>query len=147
MELKLSEAEIFMGALAGVTRCIKGMRSLDDRYGVDRTWDIDIEGCLAEMALAKFLNLYWRGINKVKGTDVGEKTECRSTSYLNGRLILHEDDDDDTRYWLVTGVLGHYHIRGWILGCNGKAERFWQDPTGKNRWAFFVPQNELEVAS
>jgi hypothetical protein len=44
---------------------------------------------------------------------------------------------------LVTGSRGDYVIRGWIYGAEGKQDMWWDDPTGKGRPAFFVPQHAL----
>lgn len=73
--------------------------------------------------------------------------EVRQTPYDSGRLILHRDDADDARFALVTGQLGEYSIRGWILGSEGKDDEWWGDPQG-GRPAYFVPQSALgEVKS
>jgi hypothetical protein len=142
--VRLTFYEIMQGAHVGVMRQVENMqKQRKARYGAGHTndWQLNIEGALAEMALAKYLDRYW-----AKGM-VGDKdvagVQVRSTSYANGRLRLHEDDSDDDVFYLVTGINGVYEVVGWILGCNGKREEFWCDPTGNNRHAYFVPQNAL----
>ena len=95
---------------------------------------------MGEAALAKFLGIFW-SMGEKGGDDVGEH-QVRTTSGHNNRLIVHDNDKDDARFYLVTGVNGTYTIRGWILGRDAKSKRFWSDPTG-NRPAYFVPQSEL----
>ena len=140
----LSNQEILLAAFAGVVRVVKGRQQLNDQYGAKRDWNIDIEGCLGEMVVAKALGKYWHGIQVVGGDDVGDGLEVRMTTHDNGRLILHEKDYDDRRYYLVTGSLGTYCLRGYILGAEGKKSEYWSDPTGK-RPAYFVPQSALNT--
>jgi hypothetical protein len=140
--IELKPAEILLGAIAGVARVIKGQRELNDQYGAKRDWNIDIEGCLGEMALAKCLGEYWHGVQVVGGDDVGAGLEVRMTTHDKGCLILHDKDYDDRRYYLVTGSLGKYVVRGYVFGVDGKKPKYWSDPTGK-RPAYFVPQSDL----
>ena len=144
MEVTLNNAEILLAALAGVVRLIKGQKSLKDKYGATRDWSEDIEGCLGEMALAKGLGEYWHGVQRVGGDDVGAGLEVRTTTYTNGHLLLHDDDHDDRRYYLVTGSLGKYHLRGYIYGVDGKKREYWKDLAGNDRPAYFVPQSALQ---
>lgn len=101
-----------------------------------------LEGALGEMALAKYLGVYWHGKGKCWGPDMIGGHEVRTTSYQSGRLILHPEDKDDLKYWLVTGINGTYQIRGFKYGRDGKQKQYWDDPQG-GRPAFFVPQNDL----
>lgn len=70
----------------------------------------DVEGAMAELAVAKALNLPWDGKFlpipiwdewKHNGNDVGS-LEIRSTTRSDGRLILHPSDKDWSPYLLVT---------------------------------------------
>jgi hypothetical protein len=56
---------------------------------------------------------------------------------------LHPDDKDEDLFFYVVGTNGAYDIYGWLHGANGKQEKYWSDPTGNNRHAFFVPVADL----
>ena len=145
-EVVLTPTEIMEAAFCGVLRVCKVLQ--EDRGetcgGVrEEAWPRHIEGAMGERVLAKHLNIYWHGVGNICGTDVGEATEVRTTKHSNGCLILHKNDADDKKYWLVTGAMGNYTVRGWMLGRDGKQDKYWSDPQETDRWAFFVPQSEL----
>jgi hypothetical protein len=35
-------------------------------------------------------------------------------------------------------------VRGWMWGKDGKNAKYKQDPQGTNRWAYFIPQANLQ---
>ena len=144
MLIELTTAEVQMATIIGVQRQIEDIKwENHGKYKSERhlAWQRHIEGALAECALAKFLNVYWSK-GKHDQPDVG-KVDVRTTHHENGKLTLHKEDKDDRKYYLLTGLNGKYMIRGWLLGKAGKQEKFWSDPTGKDRWAYFVPQEFL----
>lgn len=96
-----------------------------------------IEGAIGEYVLAKHLNVHWSGKGKLRAPDVGE-VDVRTTSMINGDLILHPGDPDDRVFWLVCGGNARYFVRGWILAVEGKNQDYWRDPYG-GRPAYFVP--------
>ena len=107
-------------------------------------WDMDIEGACAELAVAKHTNLVWGAVNKGNvSADVGSHYGVRYTRYKQGRLIIHDSDPDEFLFWLVTGGSGTYDICGYILGKDAKKDKWLDDPTGRNRPAYFVPQYAL----
>ena len=145
MIIKLRYPEILLGAQAGVMRKISGLKNKRPQaYGLDQEnhWQIDIEGALGEMALAKYLNLYWQGKGKVRDFDVGGKMEVKTVKSTKLSLILHKDYPDDYVYWLMIGIYGSYEVAGWIYGRDGKQEKYYKDPKG-GRPAYFVPTKAL----
>lgn len=144
VEIKLANHEIFLAATGGIIRQVENMqknRNAAHGAGHANDWQLSIEGCLGEYALAKHFGVYWSK-GKLGDYDVGE-VQVRTTAHETGRLILHKEDDDEQKFFLMIGVNGSYKIAGWITGKDGKQEEFWQDPTGKGRHAYFVPQNKL----
>lgn len=144
IDIKLTSAEIMMAAQAGIMRQVENIKnSSQPYYGASETsdWQLHIEGCLGEFALAKYLNIWWGGKGNKRGNDVGEY-DVRTRSSHSYDLILHKNDPDNRIFWLITGNNGSYKIHGWILGKDGKNEKYWSDPA-KNRPAFFVPQIDL----
>lgn len=106
-----------------------------------------MNGALGEIAVAKFLNVYWKGKGDCFGIDIGggdrEPHEVRATQRDDGCLILHPNDRDNCTFWLVTGMRNVWTIQGWLVAVNGKQDRYWRDP-GTGRPAYFVPQDRLE---
>lgn len=142
--IKLTSHEIMSGSFAGLMRHVENLKKgRKDFHGASKDvgWQINIEGCLGEMALSKFLGVYWQGKGTFRGADVGEY-DCRTSSRDNGDLILHPNDPDNRIFWLVTGRNGEYVIQGWIKASEGKNQKYWRDPAG-GRPAFFVPQSVL----
>lgn len=113
---------------------------LDDKHDIE----LDILGICGEIALAKYLNVYWEpNITGGFAYDIYPNIQVRTTKHENGRLIVHQKDNDNDRYFLVYANNDIFTIKGWIFGKDAKQKEFWCDPTGKNRFAFFVPSNRL----
>lgn len=114
-------------------------------------WSVHCDGCLAEAAVAKHLNVWWNGaLGDFKAADVGGNIQVRSTPWSNGCLILHRDDNDEQPFILVlTHKAPTYLLAGWIRGREGKQEKFWTSKTYKkeSRPAYFVPQDKLNGMS
>ena len=144
IDINLTAYEILMAAQAGIMRQVENIKkSAEPYYGASsiNDWQLHIEGCLGEFALAKFLNVWWGGKGKKREADV-DIYDVRTTPGHEFRLILHPDDPDDRIFWLVTGRNGSYKIQGWIRASDGKQQKYWDDPTRK-RPAFFVPSSAL----
>jgi hypothetical protein len=148
-KITLGPTELLHGVFAGGTIQIRALnRGGKHEWGMtdDNAWHFHIEGVLAELALAKYQNVYWSLTTFARrgDGDVG-KDEVRQTGRDSGRLIMHPEDLDDRKYWLVTGNMGVYMIRGWLYGREGKQEHWWGDPAKTRRPAYFVPQEELHA--
>lgn len=147
MRVQLTYSEIILGAMAGVHRRVEYLKSgLSNRYqpSMEQIWGAQIEGALAEQALAKGLNKYFSGKGEFGQSDLDEDIECRATSWPDGRLILHDADKDEARYYLLVGEVGHYRIIGSIYGWEGKKKEYLDDPNQTGKSAYYVPQSKLE---
>ena len=145
MDVQLTNFEILDAAAVGVQRQIQNIhQGARERYGAgnSQNWQIALEGALGEKALAKYLGIYWAGKGGVGNPDVGEH-DVRTTAHPEGRLIVHPEDKDNRFIWLLTGVYGEYMVRGGILAKDAKHKRWWSDPTGKGRHAYFIHQERL----
>lgn len=146
VEVTLTMPEVMLGAAVGTMRQVGNLKhGLRHRYGTDNadSWTKHIEGACAEMALAKYLGLFWSGnVNDHEAADVAGY-QVRQTAYPNGRLMLHPDDKDGEIFVLATGTAPKFTLRGWLAAKDGKLTQYWCDPTGMNKPAFFVPQNLL----
>lgn len=140
----LEQKELRMAATAGVDRRIENIYgSTRKKYGAswrDAEWDRDIDGCIGEIVVARFLNHYWSP-GTWQSPDLRRKIEVRSTRYQDGCLLLHQDDIDDRPYVLVTIDLPRACIRGWAFGREGKLQQYWHQDARSP--AFFVPQHVL----
>jgi len=142
--IELSPAEIQMAAFVGTQRTVQCLqKGINHRYGAKDTeaWQRSIEGAMGECALAKHLDHFWSK-GTPGATDVGPH-DVRQTHDHSYSLIIHPTDDDNRRFYLVTGILGKYVVRGYLYGKDAKRQEWWRDPTGKNRFAYFVPQSAL----
>lgn len=142
----LSLEEIEMAALIGCKRAAESkLAGRKDKFPVinNSFWDIDVEGAMAEMAYCKYRNKFWTGsVNTFKQADCGVRTQIRSTSHQNGRLIIRNDDDDSHFYVLIVGKCPTYSIIGWIKGLDGKKQKYQSSPNNGPP-AFFIPQTDL----
>lgn len=109
---------------------------------------VHIEGAIGEMVVADYLGIEWDGnLGSYQAADVG-RHQVRATRWVNGKLIVHPHESDDDRFVLVTQDSGReqaYMIRGWLFGRECKVPKWWADPTGQDRAAFFVPQEALRA--
>lgn len=106
-----------------------------------------IHGIMAEIALARVLNLAWTpgGIRVSRG-DVGGKIEVRVTEHPGGHLLVYENDDDSSPFVLMVGHYPGFRAAGYILARDAKRREWFNakaDPPG-----YWVPQaalNDLET--
>ncbi len=144
VKMELNSSELQQGSFIGMQRhnyaIYKGLRQ---RKGYKNPWDNVIEGALAEMAFAKLMNIYWDGkINKLTKGDVGF-WEVRQTKHTDGCLRIAPTDNNDAPYVLLTGQNGVYFVRGWMMGIEGKQQKYWRKMSDQGRYNFWVPQSDL----
>ena len=90
-------------------------RGAKPKINVDQPDDraaTDFLSSMAELAVAKGLNLYWSGVQGIGVNDVGPY-EVRSTALANGRLVISEKDKDSQKIVLVTcnpPEIGRAHV-------------------------------------
>lgn len=149
MQIELNASQMMIANLVASMRQIQNIKeNRKDRYTseqggkVTNTWQKNAESCMAEMAVAKALGIYWDGnVGNRKAADVGPY-QVRHTEHEHGRLILHPPDNSEDVFILVIGENGNYKLAGWLWARDGKKPEYWSDPT-KGRPAFFVPKSAL----
>jgi hypothetical protein len=146
----LSWHEIILAGTVGVRRRVEGLRlNLNGgwSWAPNTLWEADIVGALAELALAKFLGVYWDGAVRVQERTEGDvgPFQVRATEIPKGSLILHERDRDEAIFHLVVVEGATCRLKGFITGAEGKRPGFWDD--SKPHPAFFVPQSALHPVS
>src|SRR5262245_22339441 len=148
VEVRLTWREVHMAGVVAVSRTVDNLsRGLHDKRGLayeDMGDGFHWLGAIGELAVAKYRNRYWDPL--VRGAIDVDDVEVRAVGHRSRRLILHDDDDDGMPFILAVvdrSRLPLVTLRGWIMGSDGKQARWWQDPTGGNRYAFFVPHAQL----
>jgi hypothetical protein len=103
-----------------------------------------ILGVQGELAVCKYFEVKHKpAIGYIGHHDVG-KIGVRTGKSEGYRLILHQSDEDTQPFVLVvkSSIEGDFYICGWIMGKEGKNEKYWEDPFG-GRPAYFIPQVDL----
>ena len=143
MNVKLTSMEILQAGMVGLARRIDSIKkNLSNRAPGENQWQIDIEGALAEMAVAKAINRYGAlTIGNYGGADV-DRFHVRHSQRPDGCLIVRPEDKLDAWYALVTGLEGEYVVHGHIHGREARQREWWREPNGRPG-AWFVPQAAL----
>jgi hypothetical protein len=144
-EIRLTFPELTLAGVIGVFRNVSGLQKRSHRHGYTGDgWGVNINGAAAEMAVARYFDRFWSplalGDLSAQPGDVGPY-QVRSTTRTMGSLILHEDDPDDARFYLVITEPPLCRIVGWISGRDGKQARWWREDVREP--AYFVPQSAL----
>ena len=141
----LSPSEMYLATTVACMRMIEDIfANRSDRYGADKKngFQLHIMGAIGELAVAKFLGVFWNGnLGNLKAPDVGF-VQVRSRSEQWHSLILHPADSDDDLFYLVTVQDYVCDVVGYIRGRDGKHPSHWDDPA-RGRPAFFVKQEYL----
>ncbi len=112
------------------------------RRGQRKRWADTIHGLMAEMALAKALQITWTpGGTRVTTGDVGDKIEVRATEHPAGHLLVYPKDSDAAPFVLMVGHFPEFRIAGWVYGREAKHSDYWRDD--KDPPCFWVPQRVL----
>lgn len=146
IKIDLTHIELLVAAQVGAIRRVASIKRdlLNQKQSKKSQWEIDVDGAAAEMAVAKYLGVYWvPTVNAGKAADVNG-FQVRSTTRENGSLIIRENDVKNEKYILVISQAQTFTVVGWIWCHDGKQERFWKlkDENGLPAW--WVPQSELQ---
>jgi len=144
--IRLTWVEVRMACILGIERRIQSRQQNrnTDKAAARNTdnWAIDIDGALAEMALAKYLGVFFNPtINTFKEPDV-KRYQVRSTSYANGHLIIRPDDKPrelpDQEFVLgITTFMPDIHLVGMLTAGEAAVDQYWRDDS------WWVPNGHL----
>jgi hypothetical protein len=153
-DVTLTSDELWQAVVVGAQRriaCItrrKTAQHYDDPQGQE--WSTEIEACAAELAVAKWRNVYWSGGVFDAGRaeyDAGEGRQVRHTAHPRGRLIIYPEDNPQDKVMLVTGKSPVYRLVGWLFAGEaqqvGKDHEWWLKPDNKRSPSWWVPQDKL----
>ena len=153
-DVHLELYEEIMAALVGCRRHIsfkaKGMKHRNGMNEEDG-WRANIEGACGELAVAKFLNVYWDGsVDTFQSkADLMGNVEVKTRSKHNRDLLIRKNEMEDKPnevYILVTGVSPDFKVRGWIRSedIRNTGEEFWKTFDDRPK-AWFIPQCFLDT--
>jgi hypothetical protein len=148
-EVSLTWPEILQAASVGVMRRVNAVRNRrEEPYGErpKASWTDDINGAIAELAVAKHFNVFWSGtVGRVDLPDVG-RLQVRSKLQDDHRLVVRANDGDDEPVISVLVDLPICRICGWMIAKDAKRhEWLLSDPSKPDR--YFVPNAELRAIS
>jgi hypothetical protein len=149
--ISLTGPETYIAAQIGVMRNVaahqrglpRGNRSAE--FNNAHQWETDVNGALAELAVAKAYGVYWNpSVNVGKAPDVGS-LQVRSNTNKNGHLIIRESDKDDEIFVLVICQNPDFHVVGWIPANEAKVDKFFRPANQYGVAAWWVDQASLRM--
>lgn len=148
IRVRLSWTEILLAADVGIMRNVQSLRGRwtpSAEQGFENSWTPNIEGAAGEMAVAKYLAVYWGGIvGDPKADDVGEYQVRTNASRRLDDMILRPGDRKD-RIWIsVLSFLPEFVICGWIAGRDGMNSKYLRQGTPGRPDCYFVPRSALQ---
>lgn len=143
--VELTWPEILLATNAGVMRRVNAVRNRrQEPYGSrpEAAWNDDINGAIAELALAKHLNVFWAGtVGRIDLPDVG-RLQVRSKTQDGDRLVVIASDDDTSIFVSVLVGLPVCRIDGWMMAKEAKRKE-WLLPREGLPDRYFVPNSSL----
>lgn len=154
---KLEPGEAFNAAVAGLQRRFKAIqREAKDNQGGDLgdRFVTDIHGAIAELTVAKALNLYCNLSSSDRDLpDVGFNVEVRSSTNVKADMPIRPKDTQkpnfaNTKFYFVVGIYPRTTIVGWLYGKDCVKPEYWKEATNNpfqpNRTSYWaVPQSAL----
>lgn len=145
--VRLTWYEILQAAEIGCAQRVSALRDGRAQFTAGSPgWNEAIAGALGEIALALYLDRFWRPVYSSLDTQRGDVAglQCKARWKAEGELIVGADANPDDVFVLVTlGALPVCRIAGWIYGRDAKRRSWYRENPGY-RPAYFVPQPELE---
>jgi hypothetical protein len=151
---ELTEHELQQIAFVAAQRhCYDLSRGRKNRYGAPERLSMlrHYEGAFGEYVVAKAFRAFWNGsVGNFNADDVVVDVpgvgpvQVRATQWPDGHMLIHRDDKDHRRYYLVTinGKIGR--IAGWRLARDCKRPELWGERREQpGRPCFWVPQKDL----
>jgi hypothetical protein len=140
--IELNANEVLVAGYVGMRRnaeaTYKKRKSRFPEKRVGELWGFHIEAAHAELAVCKYLNIYWGfGVNTFHTPDVvNTNLEIRWSS----RSDMKVRPDDDGFVVSVTGKCPTYEIKGWLPASQAKQEMYLYN---KEPICYFVPHEDL----
>jgi hypothetical protein len=133
----LSPNELALAHFEGERRHLVHLRRGDPMVNdTERSLLKDLTGASGELAVCKYLNLAWTGVEGPHRRDCGGLVEVRATDLSHGRLWGYEKDPDTVpSVFAVQETPALFELRGWLWGREVKREEHREGPN-----LFYVPR-------
>jgi hypothetical protein len=128
----------YIGSRRNAEACFNGRKARFPEKVAGELWGFHIEAAHAELAVCKYLGIYWGfGVNTFHVPDVeNTNLEVRWSS----REDMKVRPDDEGIIVSVTGKCPTYEIKGWMRAEDAKQEKY---KYNKEPICYFVPHSEL----
>lgn len=149
MRVQMTWQELMVAAQVGAMRRVGSIRRGMNKnvHASVSDWATDTNGALAEMAVAKALDIYWGAHTMtMKSPDVGS-IQVRSSSHKSPHLIVRHNDADNELFILVQTSPPDCEIIGYLSGADAKRPEYWRQGTGEGVGAWWVPHDKLKSFS
>ena len=147
ISIRLSWPEVMIGASVGTMRKVHAMKAgLGSADGHNQgDWNSEIDGACGELAVAKWLGLYWSGtVGETKAPDVGPyEVRTNGSRKYTDTILRPRKVHGDRVYIAVLGFLPVFEIIGWIYARDGMQPQWFRNGSPDRPKAWFVPQTAL----
>lgn len=149
VEITLTRDEIVFAAQGGLMRNIENLlKGGKPRFGhpYEQLWARHINGAHAELAVAKYLGVYWTPVYEKWANglpDLPGGREVRSITRPGKPLAFYEGNKPERKYLLVHVETPKLTLIGWLFGHEIMRDEWLAgtDDKGKRRWE--APQSAL----
>jgi len=110
---------------------------------------ISILGCIGELAVSKYMNMYWSGsVPPYTMTDVGGCVEVKTIEDTGKKLLIRPNNSDELPFVLALCSDGGKLVRllGWSYAGDAKVDAYRTAPNGRAP-CWMVPQSALNPMS
>ena len=147
LKIILERYEVVLAANTAIERYVSTMKNQQMRGLQDMdAWQrilLDVDGAGAEIAVAKYLGVYWGGAFGQGGVDIEPNIDVKYTKHEMGRLLVRPDAKDDVKFVLVRGGMPNYELIGWIMGSEAKNPEWLDKPDWRRPEIYCVPEESL----
>ena len=147
MKIKLTDQEMLVGCMTGLTRHIesltRGMKHrFPEQYPHQALLNNQLGSC-SEMAYAKMIGAYFsHSVNTFQVPDIGDNIEVR---YSNMDKLKVRMTDRDVYVVSMSGRLPEFTYNGFIWCEDAKRPEWVKDYNNLGKPAYFVPLSELTL--
>ena len=140
VELNANEVLVatYIGSRRNAEACFKKRKARFPEKVMGELWGFHIEAAHAELAVCKYLGIYWGfGVNTFHVADVeNTNLEVRWSS----REDMKVRPDDNGIIVSVTGKCPVYEIKGWMRAADAKQDKWLYN---REPVCYFVPHTQL----
>ena len=140
VELNANEVLVatYIGSRRNAEACFKKRKARFPEKVIGELWGFHIEAAHAELAVCKYLGIYWGfGVNTFHVADVeNTNLEVRWSS----REDMKVRPDDNGIIVSVTGKCPVYEIKGWMRAADAKQDKWLYN---REPVCYFVPHTQL----